>query len=334
MNNTTRADRPTNQKEHKMTTTSESVKKVEPRLTGGSDPTMDWPEPGARELAAKVPNRTGAPSFEGAMLPARADYNGVASRAALVDAEVLDRLLARPMWHGHRTPPAVTAAWAQLEPHVDRLLELGDDAAHLDALERQDESEAAQAAYDAVSAGKRPAKLKPVDREAEGKAIRAEAAGTLRHLRQLRRQYDAVVREHAEQWRESLVADFGTLQPAARAAWNVFRGQLGSWQARVQTLAAMNGDIDSEWTPYQSNQQLRALDAVAAGIASIEAYVAQDDANLSGAFVCDRLHTPQPVWWRRERFLGGDPQHIHALGLEEHGEDYAVTRFTGPGGQV
>ncbi|MEJ7765739.1 MAG: hypothetical protein WKF86_09610 [Acidimicrobiales bacterium] len=303
-------------------------------LTGGGDPTTPNIELDPRRLASMTVD-PGAPArLDGPEVPNRAAFTGVASRAALVDTEVLDRILARPMWHGHRTPEPVTSAWAGLEPQIDRLLELGDDALHLTALERQDEQEAEQAAYEAVSAGKRPPKPKAVDREPERKAIAAEAAGVLRHLRNLRRRYDAVVKEHAEAWRESLIGDYPTLQPAARVAWHNFSGALGSWQSRQMVLAEMNRTLDSEWSPYRSNELQRLLDDVAVGMAAIGRLVAETDANVSGGYVCDPLHTPQPVWWRRERWLSGDPVQRAALAAEEASEGYAVTRFTAPEGQV
>lgn len=298
------------------------------RLTSGGDPTTPHVEMDPRRLAAAVVDSDGPPASSGGFGASRADFSGTTSRAALVDAAVLDRLTQRPYWHNHRTPAPVEAAWAELLPHAERILELGDDMAYLDNLDGQDETAAEEAAYEALSAGKRPPKAKVVDRSAERKSIRAEAAATIRHLRTLRRNYDALVLEHGTTWREELLKDYGSLKPVANAAWGAFRGAYGTWLTRHMVLTEMNAALDQTWAPYRSNQQQRLFDAVTEAFSAIDRLMTENDPNLIGDFVTDPLHIEPPVWQRREWFLSGDPVILRNLATQEEEEGYRLTSFT------
>lgn len=303
-------------------------------LRGGNDPYGDVENMDPRRLAADVAALNDSTTYtgtDGGLNPSRWDA-GQPTDDDLVSAHRIDKFLARPAWHLDHTPPAAAAKYDEMNPHVERLLTLNDDAGAIDSAER-----AAIAAYDqevddAVAAGATPPKFQPIDRTAERVTIRAEAAAHYRRLRVIRRQYDALIIEHAPAWRALLVDTYDQHLPAVKKALTELEKARKAWLTRTSTIGRLNKLLDTQWEyPARSARKADLYNQARLGLEALGTILNSGHPDVDGSHVLAPLGIDPPAQVRRA-LSTQSIQHLAYLAKIEADEGYRHTAYTKPKG--
>lgn len=225
-------------------------------------------------------------------------------------------------------PEAVTDAWAQVvkAAHVVRHAERAVD--QLDADHRAEKTSAAAAARAALDAGHKPAPLVATDWESERLNREALATAALGRYREVRANYEDVVRANLGAWVENLASLIPEKTERAREAVAGLSA-VGDLRGTVRAVEELEQLRDPARYDRNTERKTRATErALAVQIPpELAELVNSDDPIVTAAWVLAPDDPAEPPTHIR-RAMDEDVNARQLLGHIEASENYTVTEFT------